>query len=354
MIFFIIPYNKIGGAEKVHLEIIKSIPHSKWKFILFYDTDDSPISSDFLKIAKVFVLESKLKRKVFNFLLITLSYISPLTIFGCNSDHFYFLLPKISRKSLTVDLTHAFAFKEIGKEDPALKHIPLIAKRVVINRRTLIDYENEYRSEGIELHYLNRFQIIPNGIPIKNFEKNQIPDRFLNFKIGFVGRFSYEKRPEIFLSLASSEFETDIKAKMIVDKFKPSRDTYNKIEIVEGINDVELVRKEFASLSVLIVSSEREGFPLVIMEAMEQGIPVISTGVGSIEEHLHNGFNGFIYNGIDSEGFLEFSKLKINLMAQDKELYTNLSFNARSYAEKYFNIDNFYEAYKELLLGENK
>ncbi|MFA5973133.1 MAG: glycosyltransferase family 4 protein [Lentimicrobiaceae bacterium] len=354
MIFFIIPYNKIGGAEKVHLEIIRSVYQHKRIIICFYDTDGSPISEDFSNIATIFILNSNLKKKLFTSVLISISYIFPITVFGCNSDHFYTLLPKIAKSSATVDLTHAFAFPDIGKEDIALNYIPLINKRIVINKRTLTDYENEYKAAGIDKNYLRRFQIIPNGIPINEFDPSLIDERFSKFKIGFVGRYSPEKRPELFLTLASSEIENGLMAKMIVDDFKLSKSDYVNIELVEGLTDAISVRKEFSDISVLIVPSLREGFPLVIMEAMELGIPVISTAVGSIEEHLENGKNGFISKSIDSDDFLKFCSEKIHLLAENKELYSKLSFSARIYAEEKFNINDFHKAYRSILLDVTK
>lgn len=350
MIFFIIPHRNIGGAEKVHLEIMKSVYQHEKIFFVIYDTDNSPISDEFLKVAKIVNLNSRMKIKIFKYLLILISYIIPITVFGCNIDYFYYFLPKISKKSTTIDLTHAFSFPDIGKEDIALNYIPLIDQRIVINKRTYTDYENEYRSSGIDYIYLNRFKIIPNGIPIFFFDNNLIEKRFNDFKIGFVGRFSYEKRPELFLSLASSPFQNNIKAMMIIDSFKLSKSNYDNIEIVEGINDAELVRKEFSTISVLIVPSLREGFPLVIMEAMELGIPVISTAVGSIYEHVIDGENGYISDNIESENFLKFCFSKIELLSNDKELYTNISLSARAYAETNFNISNFYDSYRKILL----
>ena len=217
-------------------------------------------------------------------------------------------------------------------------------------RSAHIHYQNEYKSYGIDNSFLSRFQIIPNGVIIKEFDSNLIPSRFTDFRIGFVGRFSYEKRPELFLSLADSLSLNKIKAKIITDSFKLPRGVHQKIEIVEGINDPVILRKEFSNISLLIVPSLREGFPLVIMEAMELGIPVISTAVGSIEEHLHNGVNGYISDNIESEDFLLFCKTKTLFLANNHKLYSDLSISARQYAESHFNINSFREEYRKILL----
>jgi len=352
MIIFIFPYFKVGGADKVHLEIIRSVNQDKRIFVLFSSTDSYKISDEFKKNATCFFVHTKFRKIICAIFLIVLTRIITITVFGCNSKYFYLLLPKISKKSIKIDLTHAFSYPDWGIENIAINYIPYIDKRIVINNRTLFDYENQYKNSGIDCNYLNRFQIIPNGIEIKNLDMSVIEDRFDNFKIGYVGRFAHEKRPEIFLSLSTALCQSGIKARMIVDEFKDIKSKYNMIEILEGITDTELIRKEFSEISVLIVPSLREGFPLVIMEAMELGIPVISTAVGSISEHLCDGENGFISPNIESSYFLNFCSEKIMLMKKNRYLYKKISTHAREYAIANFNIVNFHQAYKNLLVHE--
>lgn len=351
MIFFVIPYFSIGGAEKVHLQIIKSINQYKRVYVLFDFTDGSLISTDFRRNAKVFNITHSFKKRLCTLLLIIISRITRITLFGCNSSYFYVLLPQISKRSKRIDLTHAFSYPEKGIENFAIHYVKYIDKRIVINKKTLKDYEALYRYSGINSSYLDKFVIIPNGIEINSFNEIEIEKRHNNFQVGFVGRYSNEKRPELFIKIVSQDFVSIVSAKMIIDTFKLKKTDYSNIEIIEGINEPSQIRKEFSTISLLIIASIREGFPLVIMEAMELGIPIITTAVGSIEEHVRNGINGFITEKISDDDFLKFCVEKINLLQGNKEIYYKMSMAAREYAVSNFNIVNFQNAYRKLLLN---
>ena len=158
----------------------------------------------------------------------------------------------------------------------SLPYINLLDKRIVINNKTFDDYKALYQKNSIEESFLERFKIISNGITIRDFDDCNIDSRFANFTIGFVGRNSSEKRPELFFELVR---QTKIKAKAIGDNFDNFKKDFPEVDYFENCNNVEIVRKQFSEISLLIVPSSREGFPLVIMEAMELGIPIIATNV---------------------------------------------------------------------------
>ena len=83
------------------------------------------------------------------------------------------------------------------------------------------------------------------------------------------------------------------------------------------------------------------------MEAMELGIPIIATNVGSIGEHIINDKYGYL-SEVDDKMFLIFTIEKIKAIIEDKVLYRNLSLNAREYAEQNFDIKDFNKQYREL------
>lgn len=342
LIFFLIPHHHIGGAERVHLNVIKAL---KYKPIVFFDySNTNQISKEFLENAYCFLLTNSKRRKfAFRFLQI-ITFFLPVVFFGCNSSLFYNFVAKLKGKIKAIDLTHAFSFPENGMEISSLPYINLLNERVVINNKTYEDYTKLYKENGIDDSFLSRFRIISNGVKIYDFDSAQIESRFSNFTIGFIGRNSPEKRPELFFEIIK---RLKIKAKAIGDDFENYKKEFPNVTYFENCNSEELIRKQFSNISLLVVSSSREGFPLVIMEAMEQGIPVLSANVGSVSEHLIDGENGFLAP-IEAGEYVEFAIEKIIKLADNKELYLSLSLNAREHAKINFAIENFNAKYQEL------
>lgn len=340
IIIFIIPYHSIGGAERVHLNIIKAL---KCKPIIFFDKVCSEVGKEFKENAHCFLTTSDRRRKYALLIIRIISYIFQLTIFGCNSLLFYKYISKLKGRVKSIDLTHAFSYPEKGMETISLPYVSLIDKRIVINQKTKDDFKSLYIKNNIDISLLNRISIIPNGLPIVDFE-NQTEIRFENFVVGFVGRNSQEKRPELFLNIVKNN---NFRAKIIGDNFDIFKKDFPNVNYFENCNDGEIIRKQFSEISLLIVTSNREGFPLVIMEAMELGIPVIATNVGSISEHISNDRNGYV-GPVDAFKFLNFSSEMIKKIANDKELYFKLSSNARKYACANFDIKHFNFNYRKL------
>lgn len=77
-----------------------------------------------------------------------------------------------------------------------------------------------------------------------------------------------------------------------------------------------------ADCDVLILPSYREGMPIVILEAMIQGKPIVSTNIAAIPELIRNGYEGYLYSPGDKSGLKE----SIDLMA---DAYTREKFGAR-------------------------
>lgn len=342
--FFIIPHHHIGGADRVHLNIIKSL---KQKPFVFFDySNTNQISEEFNYNAYCLLINSAKRKKIAILFFKIISSFLPIVIFGCNSNFFYRLVSKLKKKAKVIDLTHAFSFPDKGMEIWSLPYVDLLDTRIVINNRTIEDYKNLYRANGIKDSYLKRFRIISNGVKINDFDRDQIHSRFSNFIIGFVGRNSHEKRPELFFDIVKKSGK--VKAKVIGDNFDNFKKDFPDVSYFENCNIPELVRKQFSEISLLVVTSSREGFPLVIMEAMELGIPVISTDVGSIAEHLINGKNGFLISATEENEILNFALAKIRYIIGNKEVYCNMSLNARQYACNYFDNQIFEQKYCEL------
>ena len=110
-----------------------------------------------------------------------------------------------------------------------------------------------------------------------------------------------------------------------------------------GTDDVV---KHMQTHDVLVLNSRRENFPCVIPEAWACGIPVMSTDVGGIREHLPP--------GLSERGFLLPAEAGV---ADWAEAWTQVSQTSwheeslRTYAETHFSMAAVGAAYKEVYRG---
>ena len=104
------------------------------------------------------------------------------------------------------------------------------------------------------------------------------------------------------------------------------------------------------SSDIFTLPSYSEGFPLVILEAMAAGLPIVSTSVGAISEIVKNGENGFIIKPRDHIALAE----KITYLAKNSEIRKHMgNLNIDKVREK-FDLEVvakiFEESYQQILL----
>ena len=103
----------------------------------------------------------------------------------------------------------------------------------------------------------------------------------------WLGRFSEEKRPDWFIRLAKELHELadfamagDGPRLAEVEAAARSIDSLHYLGVVENPLDV------VAAADLLVLTSVVEGIPLVAMEAVARGTPLLSTAVGGIPEFV--------------------------------------------------------------------
>lgn len=85
---------------------------------------------------------------------------------------------------------------------------------------------------------------------------------------------------------------------------------------------------------LMLSTSDIEGIPVALMEAMAYGIPVIANNVGGISELISDGKNGFLIENNNPEAI---AKKIISLLGKEKEL-TRVRQEAVNQIQKKFNI----------------
>jgi len=100
----------------------------------------------------------------------------------------------------------------------------------------------------------------------------------------------------------------------------------------------------YPQYDILLFPSVREGFGLVIAEAMACGLPVVATNASAIPELIIDGKGGFLCEMGNANDFAA----KINLLAEAPESRREMGEFNRARVEKYFTQERMIREYVEL------
>ncbi len=210
-------------------------------------------------------------------------------------------------------------------------------------------------------------------ICLSEFQKKKILESSLNLKsdqikvkpnFAFEGGEEFLKREDFFLYVGRISVEkgigtvveafknTDYKLKIIgegciQEEIKKTCDLQDNMDFL-GVMDHDSVMKQMKLAKGLIFPSNiYEGFPMVIVEALLSGTPVIASDIGSQSEIITDGENGYHFTADDPD----------DLRRKVKKLYNNnnefMYGNAfQTYKKYYSDTENYkllIKIYRELL-----
>ncbi|MEZ5853691.1 MAG: glycosyltransferase family 4 protein [Hyphomicrobiaceae bacterium] len=154
-------------------------------------------------------------------------------------------------------------------------------------------------SEKIQRKVPYRSTLIPNYLALGERPR---PKPFSR-KVGFVGRLSHEKSPDLFCELArrsrpglewhvwgDGAMRADLEAR------------YGDIVTFHGV--VSDIWPIWAELGLLIMPSRYEGLPLAALEALSMGVPVVASRVGGVPTVVLPGKTGWLVEVEDLDGAL--------------------------------------------------
>lgn len=98
--------------------------------------------------------------------------------------------------------------------------------------------------------------------------------------------------------------------------------------------------KQLQANQVLVLPSYNEGLPIAILEAISYGMPVVATNVGSVEEAVHDGVNGFLYQAGDVDALTE----SLRRMICSPEFRIKMADASRMLARNEFNDTQYFDS----------
>ncbi|WP_226581078.1 glycosyltransferase family 4 protein [Halobacillus litoralis] len=144
-----------------------------------------------------------------------------------------------------------------------------------------------------------KIEVIYNGVDLKQFHfyEKETEDQF---NIGILARLSEEKNHQLFIEIANKLKEIpSVKFHIAGDGPESDRisnmiSTLGLTHKVSMLGNVDQPESFIKGMDLLLLTSHLEVFPMVILEAMAVGTPVISINRGGIKEAILDGETGFL------------------------------------------------------------
>ena len=159
--------------------------------------------------------------------------------------------------------------------------------------------------------------------------------------VGTVCVFRTQKRLHLWLELAQRLYRANPALHFVIVGDGPEEDRLREQVRAQGMEDVvsfpgrlEEVRPWLASMDVYLMTSEFEGLPIAMLEAMSMELPVVATAAGGIGEAVTDGVEGYLAPVPDWE------RLEVplrNLLA-DADLRSRIGRGARTRVQREFSV----------------
>ena len=198
-------------------------------------------------------------------------------------------------------------------------------------------------------------------ISIKNFTsvKSNITQRIEASKqdksiIALVGRLEIDKRIDQALILIRNLVEKNFKVHLMVFGNGSLKDELNQLIQQYKLNDsvdildyIENVESYYKYFDIVLFTSDWEGMPLTMWEAMANGIAIVAADVGGFKEILEKNNCGRIYE----RGNIMEAEVKLIQLLDDLKLRKLLGKNGSDAIETKYNIKNFINQIEQVYLN---
>lgn len=207
---------------------------------------------------------------------------------------------------------------------------------IAANSRAAIRYAVGRGVAPARLHFL------PNAVDTDLFQPSGgLPKE--PFTLIAVGRVVKEKRLDRFISILHclrTNYRLNVRG-LIVGPERPNEnlalDLKNQarrlglfpdfLQFLGGVSDTRPIYRE---ASVCVLTSDYEGTPNVLLEAMASGLPVVASQVGGVPEIVRHGQTGFLFEPNNLEGFAA----ALAELAKNSKLRNEMGRCARNFVEE--------------------
>ncbi|HMH33755.1 MAG TPA: glycosyltransferase family 4 protein [Puia sp.] len=356
-LFFFFDRYAIGGAQKVHLDILESVSDT-FKMVFFTRKSiNKKLKQTFYSLPLTenhdihFWCDNLLFRLFsVHYFAFFLNRHTEGIVLSSNSTFFYDMLPFL-KKIYRIELLHNFTYGNHGMEFFGLANRRYLDKRLVIDGVTRNKIEAQYKAFKIDQTCLNKVEVIEYGvyIPASLSRKDGLPLRIL-----YAGRGGPQKRVWLINQIAEYCMNRQLPVEFhfagtmqadLSEMVKANAIMHGEIGNQDEMNSV------YALCHVITLTSAYEGFPVFIKEGMAFGCVPVVTALEGNKLHLEHLSNALLIDEITDESQVVSLGIKnLQLLIDRPDLLNTLSKNAYQYASKHFGKTIFLNRYREILL----
>ena len=214
---------------------------------------------------------------------------------------------------------------------------------------------------GVErLYGIQRCPVIWNCVPVNLYAFPQTPRGRWRAREGFraddvlfvcVARLAPQKNHALLLKAFAQGPASDPKAHLVLvgegalrgqlEEQAQNLGLAGQIHFLGLRTDISDV---LGAMDVFVLSSDYEGTPLSVVEAMASGLPIVSTASGGVPELFDGGKEGFIVQPGDDSGLSD----AMALLLRDREARQSFGVAAARRARENFDVSVMVRAYEEV------
>ena len=205
-----------------------------------------------------------------------------------------------------------------------------------------------------------------NCVDLNLFSPSNIRHTHAQTRAVCIGSYSPQKNPTLVAEALHNLREQDRLSELTVDWYgNPSQGKLNQKfkyfaldQVTQAINRLQLhdvfrlnsarkdVEKLLRNSDVLVLTSNREGCPNVVCEALASGLPVIGSRVGDVGRLVQDGRTGLLFEIGDAPGLASSLKQFTELSADQRSA---MGLAARRFAVEHLSPTRFVQEYSQLI-----
>lgn len=358
----LLPWTVLGGAEKLLSNIFKYLRSNGWKIVIVTTLTPNPKDGDthewFLRATPYI-------------------YDLPKILSGmCEWEDYLKYLSHFHKVSRVLIAGSSFGYGQLEN----LKHYNSDMKIIDLLFNTVgHTSNNRFYSKFIDITIVennevkqwllnngeteDRVELIQSGVSINSSaninNSSFIGDINIQDKkvIGYSGRWSIEKDPILFIKIAklvADHFDKDNKPVFIMtgagnmesEIIKELSNSPSLNGLFHVIGEVENLEEVLSNYDLIVIPSKMDGRPVVAMEALALGVPVIASETGGLIELVQQNITGFLCPVGDINAFVE----NIVKVINDPEDLKLKKIAAKKFAKEYLDEEKMFKHYEDILL----